>query len=238
MDIYPAIDILGGKAVRLLKGDYHQVTVYNDDPVSVAEDFRRCGAGYAHLVDLDGARSGDTVNFSLIRRIAESTDLLVEVGGGIRTEEAAETYLETGVWRVILGTAALEDRALLEKLVRTHGERIAVGLDLRDGKAALRGWLDDSAMTGDEVCARLTDIGVTGVIVTDIGRDGAMRGPNTRLYKRLVDSFPSLRVTASGGVSSHEDLGDLKAAGVSAAIVGKAYYTGKVDLKRAVEESR
>ena len=237
MEIFPAIDLFGAQAVRLLRGDYRQMTVYSDDPAAVARDFAACGAKYAHLVDLEGAREGTTPNLPTVERIAKESGLSVEIGGGIRSEETARRYLDAGCWRVILGTAAVEDPALLERLAGRFPGRIAVGVDVRGDRVATRGWLKDSGVTLAELCTRLQQLGITGVIVTDIARDGAMGGSNCELYRKMRADFPALQVTASGGVSSHGDLQALHEAGCWGAIVGKAYYTGAVDLRRAIEEN-
>lgn len=238
MEIYPAIDILGGRAVRLLQGDYAKTTVFDEDPVAVAQHFRALGAAFIHVVDLDGARTGETVNRALIGRLAGLNGLRIEVGGGIRTLEAAEQYLEAGVSRVILGTAAAEDPELTGALSARFGDRIAVGIDIADGHVKVRGWLGASPLTAGEMCRRLLDMGIGQAIVTDISRDGAMKGPNTALYARLCCDYPGLFIVASGGVSGHDDLKALRETGVRAAIVGRACYTGAVDLKRALEENR
>ncbi len=237
MELFPAIDLYGGKAVRLLRGDYEKMTVYSAHPEDVAADFCACGARYAHLVDLEGARDGTTPNLALISAIAKKSGLRVEVGGGIRSEETCARYLDAGVWRVVLGTAAVEDPRLLERLAARYGERIAAGVDVRGEQVAVRGWTKDSGWTLSAFLQRLTDLGLTGVIVTDIARDGAMQGTNLALYRRIGERFPQLRVTASGGVSGYEDLAALRGAGVFGAIVGKAYYTGAIDLARALEEN-
>ena len=237
MIIFPAIDLYGGKAVRLLRGAYEEMTVYSEDPPAVARDFAAAGAEYAHLVDLEGARDGTTPNFSLVARIAAESGLKVEVGGGIRSGETAERYLSAGVFRVILGTAAAEDPALLERLAARFPGRVAVGVDIKDGFAAVRGWREASALTAEELLLRLRDAGISDVIVTDISRDGAMRGSNTALYEKMARAFPEIGFVASGGVSSHEDLAALRLAGCRGAIVGKAYYTGAVDLARAIREN-
>jgi len=236
MKIFPAIDLYGGKAVRLLHGDYEKMTVYSDDPLSVARDFIACGAENIHIVDLQGAKDGTTPNLALIERIA-GENLFVEVGGGIRSEETAARYLDSGVNRVILGTAAVTDPALLERLVAQYGEKIAVSVDVRDGYAAIRGWQEKSALTCDALCARLRDAGVKTVICTDISRDGAMRGTNRALYADLTARYP-MDFIASGGVSSMEDVEALCASGVYGAIIGKAYYTGAIDLRRAIEVAK
>ena len=233
MEIFPAIDLFGGKAVRLVHGDYAQMTVYNDNPLSVAQDFISCGAKNIHIVDLEGAKDGTTPNLELISRIA-ACGLFAEVGGGIRSEEVASRYLDAGVSRVILGTAAVTNPTLLEKLVAAYGEKIAVSVDIKDGYAAIRGWQEKSALTCDALCRRLEDTGVKTVICTDISRDGAMRGANRPLYSDLTRRY-AMNFIASGGVSAMEDVVELRNSGVYGAIIGKAYYTGAIDLKKAIE---
>ena len=234
MLIFPAIDILGGKAVRLLKGDYNKATVYNDDPYSVAMDFVGSGCSAIHIVDLDGAREGSAVNMDIVRSIARIPGMLSEIGGGIRNMDTVCRYLDAGISRVILGTAALEDPQFLDGAVERFGERIAVGVDLKDGKVAVRGWLETSARDGLDFIRELESRGVRTVIVTDISRDGAMKGTNLELYRTITSGF-SMDVTASGGVSSLDDLRNLKASGVYGAIIGKAYYTGAIRLEDALE---
>jgi len=233
MLLFPAIDLFDGKAVRLVHGDYAQMTVYHDNPLVVAQDFIACGAKNIHIVDLQGAKDGTTPNLELIGRIA-ACGLFAEVGGGIRSEEIAQRYLDAGVSRVILGTAAVTDPKLLERLVKRFGERIAVSVDLKDGYAAIRGWQEKSALTCDALCQRLQDTGVKTVICTDISRDGAMRGTNRQLYSDLTKRY-AMNFIASGGVSSMEDVIALRDSGVYGAIIGKAYYTGAIDLRKAIE---
>lgn len=234
MFLYPAIDLVGGKAVRLYKGDYAQMTVYSDDPVSVAKDFQAAGAQHIHLVDLEGAKSGVPENLETIQKILEETDLFVEVGGGIRNMETVETYLSIGVDRVILGTAAVTDQAFLEAALRKYGEKIAVGVDLKDGFVAIRGWTETSALTAGTFFERMQSLGVRTVICTDISRDGAMRGTNRELYRELSARY-AIDLIASGGVSSIDDVKALTEMGLHGAIIGKAYYIGAIDLKEAVE---
>lgn len=236
MELFPAIDLFGGRAVRLLHGDYAQMTVYRDDPMEAARDFIACGARHIHLVDLEGARTGETPNLRLIARIA-ACGLEAQVGGGVRSAEVAARYLDAGVQRVILGTAAVTDPALLDRLIARYGERIAVSVDLRDGYAAIRGWQEKSALTCDALCTRLQDAGVRTVICTDVSRDGAMRGVNRALYADLTRRY-AMNFIASGGVSSLEDVTALRDDGVYGAIIGKAYYTGAIDLKAAIEVTR
>ena len=237
MVIFPAIDILGGKAVRLLKGDYEKVTVYSDDPYSVARTFVSKGCKAIHIVDLDGAREGSAVNMAIVRTIAQIPDILSEIGGGIRNLDTVFRYLDAGISRVILGTAALENPAFLKEAVGRFGKRIAVGVDMKDGKVAVKGWLETSKKDGLEFLRELEDMGVRSAIVTDISRDGAMRGTNLELYKTIA-SCCKLDITASGGVSSLDDVKALKETGVYGAIIGKAYYTGAIRLEDALEVSR
>ena len=234
MVLFPAIDILSGKAVRLYKGDYNAVTVYSERPWEFAEDFVDKGCSAIHIVDLDGAKSGETVNIDTVKRIAAVKGLYSEIGGGIRNMETVSRYLEAGVDRVILGTAALKDPSFLKNALREYGDRIAVGVDLKDGKVAVKGWLETSNKDGIEFIKELEDLGVEGDIVTDISRDGAMKGTNLDLYGRIKEEV-SLKVTASGGVSTIEDIVALKSMGLYGAIIGKAYYTGAIKLKEALE---
>ena len=233
MLLFPAIDIYGGKAVRLLHGDYANMTVYSDNPTLIAQDFIACGAKNIHIVDLEGAKTGETPNLALISKIA-ACGLFAEVGGGIRTEAVAARYLDAGVGRVILGTAAVTNPQLLEKLVARFGGKIAVSVDVKDGYAAIRGWQEQSQLTCDALCQRLQDVGVETVICTDISRDGAMRGTNRQLYAELGGRY-QMNFIASGGVSSMEDVIALADMDVYGAIIGKAYYTGAIDLKKAIE---
>ena len=236
MKLFPAIDLYGGQAVRLLHGDYQKMTVYSSDPCGVAQDFIACGAENIHIVDLEGAKDGTTPNLALIERIAKG-GLFVEVGGGIRSGEVAARYIDAGVGRVILGTAAVTDPALLERLVARHGNRIAVSVDLKDGYAAIRGWQEKSRLTCDQLMQRLEDTGVSTVICTDISRDGAMRGTNHALYADLNARY-RMDFIASGGVSSMEDVIALRDSGIYGAIIGEAYYTGAIDLRKAIEVTR
>lgn len=237
MLIFPAIDLIGGQAVRLVRGDYDQKTVFDTDPVHVAETFRMEGAGQIHLVDLDGAKSGGTPNFDTIRAIKDSTGLFCEIGGGIRDMAATEKYLEAGLDRVILGTAAVRDPAFLESAVKAYGDRIAVGVDLRDGMVAIHGWTETSGLDCFAFCDRMCELGVSTVICTDISRDGAMRGTNLALYRELSGRY-RLNITASGGVSSLEDVKALRGMDLYGAIIGKAWYLGSIDLKQAIEVAR
>ena len=238
MNLFPAIDLYGGKAVRLYKGNYDEMTVYNDDPVSVAKDFEACGAKYIHLVDLEGARTGETPNLDVIERIVSETKLFAEVGGGIRSMDTIEKYLSAGVKRVILGTAAVKNPSFLMAALLKYGEAVAVGVDIRDGMVAINGWTENSALHYTEFMERLISIGVRTVIVTDISRDGAMKGTNRSLYAELAENFPALNVIASGGVSSPEDVKALCDMDIYGAIIGKAYYTGAIDLAEALRISK
>lgn len=234
MFLYPAIDLVGGKAVRLYKGDYARMTVYSDDPAAVAGDFQAAGSGHIHLVDLEGAKSGIPANLPTIRKIIENTDLFVEVGGGIRNMETVETYLSIGVDRVILGTAAVTDPDFLEEALRKYGAKIAVGVDLKDGFVAIKGWTEKSEMTADAFFEKMQGLGVQTIICTDISRDGAMKGTNRELYRTLSAKY-SIDLIASGGVSTLEDVKALAEMNLHGAIIGKAYYIGAIDLKEAIE---
>lgn len=237
MIILPAIDLLGRKAVRLLKGDYNQVTVYSDSPLEVAEKFKSLGATHIHMVDLDGAKYGTAPNMDIVAEVTENTGLFVEIGGGIRSMETVKKYIDAGISRVILGTAAICDEDFLKEAVKAYGEKIAVGADVKDGKIAVKGWLEQSDVTLDEFFLKMQDLGVKNIICTDISRDGAMRGTNLELYRELTAKY-SLDITASGGVSSIEDVKRLREMNLYGAIIGKAYYTGAVDLKEAIEVAR
>ena len=237
MILFPAIDLVGGKAVRLFKGDYDQMTVYSDHPEKIALDFKNCGATHIHIVDLEGARDGGTPNLETVLKIKEQSGLFCEIGGGIRSMEVVDRYLSAGIDRVILGTAAIEDEAFLKKAVEKYGERIAVGADIRDGFIAVKGWLERSQVTADEFFENMQKLGVKTIICTDISKDGAMAGTNLHLYKTLSRRY-DVDITASGGVSSMADILALKDMDMYGAIIGKAYYTGAVDPKEAVEAVR
>ena len=236
MLIFPAIDLVGGKAVRLYKGDYSQMTVYDDDPLNAARRFEAAGATHLHMVDLEGARDGGTPNFDAVRRVVENTDLFVEIGGGIRNMAVIERYLSAGVKRVILGTAAIADEAFTRSAIERFGAAIALGADVRDGEVAIRGWLELSGMTLDAFCDKYQRLGLKTLICTDISRDGAMQGANRALYADLQRRY-RMDIVASGGVSTLEDVRALAALGLYGAIIGKACYTGDIDLKRAIEEA-
>ena len=234
MILLPAIDLYNKKAVRLYKGDYQNMTVYSENPIEIARDFENCGAKYIHMVDLEGARDGTTPNISIVEQVAKETSLFVEIGGGIRSMETVERYLNAGVGRVILGTAAVNDKAFLKETVARFGEKIAVGADVKDGFIAIKGWLETAGTTLEEFLAEMQALGVRNIICTDISRDGAMRGTNLELYKALSEKY-TLDITASGGVSTMEDVLALNRMGIYGAIIGKAYYTGAIDLKEALE---
>ncbi len=234
MLIFPAIDLFEGKAVRLFKGDYAQMTVYNDDPVSVAMDFKAAGATHIHVVDLEGAKSGETPNIDTVTALSAIDGLFVEVGGGIRSMDVVERYLAAGVDRVILGTAAVKDEAFLRAAVARYGAHIAVGVDIKDGFVAIKGWTENSNFEAMAFCAHMQEIGVKTLICTDISRDGAMQGANHALYRALSERF-GMQIIASGGVSSMEDVRALAAMDLYGAIIGKAYYTGAINLAEAIE---
>lgn len=235
MILYPAIDLYEGEAVRLVKGDYQQKTVYSNDPASVALDFKNCGAERIHTVDLEGAKDGTTPNFEIICKIKQASGLFVEVGGGIRNMDTIRKYLDAGIDRVILGTAAVENRELVKEAVEEYKERIAVGIDIKDGYVAIKGWLENSSFTAEDFLKEMQDLGVKTIICTDVSKDGMMQGPNKLLYKDLSEEFPNIDLIASGGVSSIDDIKNLKELGLHGAIIGKAYYTKAIDLKEAIE---
>ena len=237
MILFPAIDLYEKKAVRLYKGDYANMTVYSENPIEIARDFAEKGCTHIHMVDLEGAKDGTTPNLAIVEQVAKETDLFVEIGGGIRNMETVERYLQAGVSRVILGTAAVNDEAFLRAAVAKYGEKIAVGADVKDGCIAIKGWLETSAVTLEAFLQKMEEIGVKNIICTDISKDGAMRGTNLELYKALSEKF-RLEITASGGVSSLEDVRQLRQMELYGAIIGKAYYTGAIDLARALEVSK
>lgn len=237
MIIFPAIDLFDGKAVRLFKGDYQQMTVYSDDPPAIAEKFRDCGATHMHIVDLEGAKSGSTPNFDTVKAIKERGGLFCEIGGGIRSMDTIDKYVSAGLDRVILGTAAVTEEGFVEKAVDQYGNKIAVGIDIKDGFVAIKGWTEKSQYTAFDFCQKMQDIGVKTLICTDISKDGAMQGTNHALYKELSEKF-HMDFVASGGVSSIEDVKKLSAQGLYGAIIGKAYYTGAIDLREAVETAK
>lgn len=233
MNIIPAIDLICGQAVRLMKGDYNKVTVYSNDPTEVAKRFQEQGAKFLHIVDLDGAKEGSTANFDTIRSIVANTELSVEVGGGIRNMETVGKYVELGVDRVIIGTAAVTDPEFLAEAVKQYPDNIAVGIDIKDGMVAIKGWLEVCALSCFDFCQKVQDLGVKTIICTDISKDGMMAGTNRELYRELSDRF-DLNIIASGGVSSMEDIEVLSKMNLYGAIVGKAIYTGAIDLAEAI----
>ena len=234
MKIFPAIDLVSGKAVRLYKGDYSLMTVYNENPAEVARDFVKCGAGHIHIVDLEGAKDGATPNFETVCKIKAESGLFCEIGGGIRSMETVKKYLGAGIDRVILGTAAVSDEEFLDRVCADYADRLAVSVDIKDGCVAVKGWLESSGIEAFEFCEKMQAKGVKTLICTDISKDGAMQGTNLALYKELSDRF-DMNITASGGVSSIEDVEKLARMNLYGAIIGKAYYTGAIDLARAVE---
>jgi len=234
MNIFPAIDLYGGKAVRLFKGDYDQMTVYSNEPLEVARKFEDAGARHLHLVDLEGAKVGKPANLETIKKIVDNTDLFTEVGGGIRNIDIAKAYIDIGVDRIILGTAAVENEEFLKEALLLFGDKVAVGVDLKDGFVAIKGWTEKSAITADDFMSKMEALGVKTVICTDISRDGAMQGSNNSLYKTLGEKY-NIDLVASGGVSSIEDIKTLREMNLYGAIIGKAYYIGAIDLKEAIE---
>lgn len=235
MILLPAVDLYEKKVVRLTRGDYAQMTVYNDDPVAQAGLFQEAGAQWLHTVDLEGAKDGSTPNYSVIEAICKDTSLKVEIGGGIRSLDTIQKYLDAGVERVILGTKAVTDPAFLEESLDKFGSHIAVGVDIKDGKIAIKGWLETAQDSVEDFFTKLCKLGVSTVICTDVSKDGMLAGTNVDLYRQLSQKF-SLDLIASGGVSSQEDLTRLKELGLYGAILGKALYTGALDLKTALKE--
>ena len=233
MILYPAIDLYEGKAVRLRKGNYSEMTVYHEDPPALASNMQEAGADHLHLVDLEGARSGSTANFRTIEAIASLPGLFLELGGGIRSMETVQRYLDCGISRVILGTAAVEDETFLREALFQYGEKIAVGVDLKDGFVAVRGWEQQSAWAAEAFLSHLTELGVQTVICTDISRDGILAGSNHALYRKLNAEY-DLNLIASGGVSSLEDIRVLREIGMAGAILGRAYYSGAVSIPDAL----
>ena len=233
MKIFPAIDLFDGKAVRLLRGRYEDMTIYSDDPPQIGRDFAAAGAEYIHIVDLEGAKDGTTPNFETVCRIKEASGCFCEIGGGIRSMDVIRRYMDAGIDRVILGTAAVTDRAFLEEAVAAYGEKIAVGIDLKDGYVAIKGWTEKTQLTAVDFCEQMQALGVTTIIVTDISKDGAMKGTNHGLYEELSARL-GMQLVASGGVSSIDDVKRLATRGLYGAIIGKAYYTGAIDLKEAI----
>ncbi len=234
MKIFPAIDLFQGKAVRLYKGDYNEMTIYSDKPWEIACDFKQNGAEYIHIVDLEGAKDGATPNIETIKKIIEVSGLKAEVGGGVRNMETVEKYINAGVMRVILGTAAVKDRDFLISAVKKYGEKVAVGADILNGKVAIKGWTETSDITTDDFFKDLVNIGVKTVICTDITKDGTMQGTNRRMYKELSEKY-KIDIVASGGVNSIDDIKALNDMNLYGAIIGKAYYLGAIKIKEAIE---
>ena len=237
MVIFPAIDLFEGKAVRLLKGDYNQMTVYSENPPEIGVAFAKAGAGFIHIVDLEGAKSGETPNLDVVLEIKKLSGLFCEIGGGIRTMEVIERYLDAGIDRVILGTAAVQDEELVKAALAKYGERVAIGVDIKDGYVAVKGWLEKSEIEAFEFVEKMQKMGVKTIICTDISKDGAMQGTNLQLYKDLSERF-NVQITASGGVSTMDDIERLRSMDLYAAIIGKAYYTGAIDLEKAIEVAK
>ena len=237
MLIYPAIDLYEGEAVRLFKGDFAQKTVYSKDPASVALDFKKKGATHVHLVDLEGAKNGGTPNFETVCEIKKKSGLFCEIGGGIRSFDVIEKYLSKGLDRVILGTAAVTEEGFVEAAVAEYGEKIAVGIDIKDGFVAVKGWMESSAVDAFDFAEKMQNIGVSTLICTDISKDGAMKGTNRELYREMSKRF-SINITASGGVSSMDDVRALRTLDLYGVIIGKAYYTGDIDLEEAIEVAK
>lgn len=237
MKLFPAIDLFNGKAVRLFKGDYNQMTVYSDHPEEIALDFINSGAKYIHVVDLEGAKSGQTPNVESVEKIVKTTSAFVEIGGGVRSIEVIKRYLDIGVSRVILGTSAVTDKEFLLSAIANFGDKIAVGVDIKDGYVAIKGWTEKSDKEALSFCKEMQDLGVKTIICTDISRDGAMKGTNHQLYNTLSKNL-NVNIIASGGVSSIYDVEKLAKTGIYGAIIGKAYYTGAIDLKVALEVAK
>lgn len=235
MQLFPAIDLRGGQVVRLTQGDYDRMTVYGQDPCAQARSFVAAGAKNLHVVDLDGAKDGTLSNYDTIAALAKQGGLYIEVGGGIRTEERIEKYLSLGVGRCILGSVAVTDFAFTARMLQKYGDKIAVGVDAKDGYVAIHGWKEISAEPGVAFCKRLAEAGCTAIIYTDIACDGAMQGTNLALYRQLAAEMPGVAFTASGGISSEAELLELQQMGTAAAILGKSLYTGALDLARCVQ---
>lgn len=237
MKIFPAIDIRNGKVVRLKYGDYDQQEEYEITPLEAAREFKECGAQCLHVVDLDGAKDGVTTNYDIIRQIVESTDMFVEVGGGIRNHDSIKKYIDAGAGRVILGTLAVNNLPFLRDMIQIYGDKIAVGIDAKNGRMAINGWKETTYKDAEEYCSRTGLLGIKTVIFTDISKDGALEGTNLELYARLVKNCES-DIIASGGVTSLEEIAALRDMGVHGAVIGKALYSGVLDLKKALAVAR
>ncbi len=237
MYIFPAIDLYEGKAVRLLRGEYDKMTVYSENPIEIAYEFEEQGATHIHMVDLEGAKNGGTPNLEIVRQVAEKTNLFVEIGGGIRSMEVIDAYIGAGIDRVILGTAAVENKDFVKTAVEKYGEKIAVGADIKDGFVAIKGWTEKSQYTCFEFCELMQSLGVKTLICTDVSKDGAMQGTNRELYRELSQKF-DMQIVASGGVSDMSDVKALAEMDLYGAIIGKAYYTKAISLKEAIEVAK
>lgn len=237
MIIFPAIDLFDSKAVRLFKGDYNKMTVYSENPIETAKDFEAQGATHIHIVDLEGAKSGQTPNMDTVRKIINGCNLFTEIGGGIRSMEVIDRYIEAGADRVILGTAAVKDQRLVASAAEKYGDKIAVGIDIKDGFAAISGWTEKSDYDFLSFGEQMQKLGVKTLICTDISKDGAMQGTNHSLYSELSEKL-KINIVASGGVSSIEDVKKLRSLNLYGAIIGKAYYTGAISLKEAIEVAK
>ena len=237
MIILPAIDLRGGKAVRLLRGEYDNMTVYGENPVAVAASFAEAGASNLHLVDLDGALSGNTDNMDMIKNIISETKMSVEVGGGIRNEERVYTYLSMGAERVILGTVAAENPAFAEEMVKKYGAHIAVGADVKNGEIATHGWTKTTGTDVHTFMKMMENMGVATVICTDVSRDGALMGTNMELYRELSEKY-GIGIIASGGITTVNEVYELAKMNVFGAILGKAIYNGNIDLREAVKAEK
>ena len=233
MLILPAIDLYEGKAVRLAKGDYARMTVYNDDPVAVAHGFKLAGATAVHVVDLEGARNGEPANFGVIERIARESGLEVRIGGGVRTADTVKRYLDIGVKIVILGTAAVTTPDFVSDMTRIFGGAVAVSIDIRDGRAAIKGWTETSELDALDFCRAIEDLGIKTIVCTDISKDGMLGGTNMELYRTIRQNV-SVDLVASGGITTLGEIRGLSALGMNAAILGRAIYTGDLDLKEAI----
>lgn len=237
MNIFPAIDLFDKKAVRLFKGDYNQMTIYSENPIEIARDFEAQGAKFIHMVDLEGAKDGTTPNLEIVAQVALETGLFVEIGGGIRSMETLKKYFDAGVERAILGTVAVTNEEFLKEAISTYGDKIAVGADVKDGYIAIKGWLEKSTFTLDAFFAKMQELGVKTIICTDISKDGAMRGTNLEMYAELSKKY-SVDIVASGGVSTISDIQQLRKMNLYGAIIGKAYYTGAINLREAIEVAK
>ena len=237
MFIFPAIDLYEGKAVRLLRGEYDKMTVYSTNPIEIARDFEAKGAKHIHMVDLEGAKSGETPNLDIVAQVARETGLFVEIGGGIRTMEVVDRYIDAGIDRVILGTAAVNDEEFLKAAVTKYGEKIAVGADIKDGFVAIKGWTEKSEYSCFDFCKKMQALGVKTLICTDISKDGAMQGTNRKLYRELCKKL-DMQIVASGGVTDISDIKALREMELYGAIIGKAYYTKAISLEEAIEVAK